>query len=152
MSSPSDDPFGYDSEAVSLSPIKKSAEFQNFKNPNPKNGEPEEKSEEPKKPARERRFFKNRAKARPVSYQFSTGNSEPKDDTFKMPSLPGAPGASLPGTSSLQTAKNQGSNPSNNQVVIPVAERLSESQSRDADLAMDVKWYLDGIKSHQGKY
>ena len=69
-----------------------------------------------------------------------------------MPSLPGAPGASLPGTSSLQTAKNQCSNPSNNQVVIPVAERLSESQSRDADLAMDVKWYLDGIKSHQGTY
>ena len=101
-----------------------------------------------KKPVRERRFFKNRTKARPVNYQYQihTNVNETDDvtDTFKKPCLPGP--------SQTSTTINSLPITSVSDLVIPVTERLSDEQSHDAELADDVTYYLEGVKSSQGKY
>jgi len=106
-----------------------------------------------KKPARERRFFKNRNKPRPVNYQFqihSESHTEAdQDDTFKKPCLPGPSQTSTTTINSLPTTNSTNSNPVND-LVIPVTERLSQEQSEQAELADDVTYYLEGVKSSQG--
>ena len=108
-----------------------------------------------KKPARERRFFKNRTKPRPVNYQFQIHSESPSemetDDTFKKPCLPGPSQTSTTTINSLPIANSTNSNPVND-LVIPVSERLSQEQSDQAELADDVTYYLEGVKSSQGNF
>ena len=109
-------------------------------------------TDNPKKPTRERRFFKNRTKAKPVNYQYQIHNvtepEETKDDTFKKPVLPGS--SHVPQVNSLPNSASTSTGGNSNDLIIPVTERLSDEQAKDAELADDVTYYLEGVKSSQG--
>ena len=117
--------------------------------------ETEEINDKDKKPTRERKFFKNRTKPRPVNFQYELHANEIEPDTvdppntFKMPALPGPIKTAVCPNTGTSSASLPDSEP---EFFIPVTERLSDAQSNDAELADDVTYYLDGVKTGQGIY